>query len=173
MEYEVRNPKQVRAIRKKELIIEAGFKLICKNGYYNTNTAQVAKEAGVSTGIVYQYFKDKYDIFMEGLKKYGDDIFFPMIKIEHDNFDISNFDIILKEMIDKYINNHKMSKTAHEEITAMIHSNHDVAKYYYDKELEMTKSIHNTLFKNNFKSKNLSCLSEEQKARIAQTNIFF
>ncbi len=156
MEYEVRNPKQVRAIRKKELIIEAGFKLICKNGYYNTNTAQVAKEAGVSTGIVYQYFKDKYDIFMEGLKKYGDDIFFPMIKIEHDNFDISNFDIILKEMIDKYINNHKMSKTAHEEITAMIHSNHDVAKYYYDKELEMTKSIHNTLLKNNFKSKNLS-----------------
>ena len=156
MEYEVRNPKQVRAIRKKELIIEAGFKLICKNGYYNTNTAQVAKEAGVSTGIVYQYFKDKYDIFMEGLKKYGDDIFFPMIKIEHDNFDISNFDIILKEMIDKYINNHKMSKTAHEESTAMIHSNHDVAKYYYDKELEMTKSIHNTLLKNNFKSKNLS-----------------
>ena len=76
----IREPKQQRAIEKKEKIIEAGFNLICKNGYYNTNTAEIAKEAGVSTGIVYQYFKDKYDILIEALEKYGDDIFFPMLK---------------------------------------------------------------------------------------------
>ena len=69
----IREPKQKRAIEKKEKIIDAGFELICKNGYYNTNTAEIAKKAGVSTGIVYQYFKDKYDIFLEGLEKYGDE----------------------------------------------------------------------------------------------------
>ena len=76
----IREPKQKRAIEKKEKIIKAGFNLICKNGYHNINTAEIAQEAGVSTGIVYQYFKDKYDIFIEGLEKYGDDIFFPMLK---------------------------------------------------------------------------------------------
>ena len=35
----------------------------------------IAKKAGVSTGIVYQYFKDKKDILMSGLEKYADDIF--------------------------------------------------------------------------------------------------
>ena len=55
----IREPKQQRAKEKKEKIIKAGFDLICKNGYHNTNTAQIAKEAGVSTGIVYQYFKER------------------------------------------------------------------------------------------------------------------
>ncbi len=62
---EIREPIQKRSIEKKEKIIEAGFELICKKGYYNTNTAEIAKLAGVSTGIVYQYFRDKYDILLE------------------------------------------------------------------------------------------------------------
>lgn len=40
----IRIPKQQRAIDKKERIIKAGFDLICKNGYYNTNTAEIAKK---------------------------------------------------------------------------------------------------------------------------------
>ena len=57
---EIREPIQKRSIEKKEKIIKSGFELICEKGYYNTNTAEIAKAAGVSTGIVYQYFKDKY-----------------------------------------------------------------------------------------------------------------
>ena len=57
-EYEIRKPIQKRSIEKKGKIIESGFELICEKGYYNTNTAEIAKNAGVSTGIVYQYFKD-------------------------------------------------------------------------------------------------------------------
>ena len=41
------------------------------------NTAEIAKSAGVSTGIVYQYFRDKYDILLEGIKKYSKDILLP------------------------------------------------------------------------------------------------
>ena len=78
----IREPKQQRAIEKKDKIIEAGFNLICKNGYYNTNTAEIAKEADVSTGIVYQYFKDKNDILLEGLYKFGDTIFFPILTLD-------------------------------------------------------------------------------------------
>ncbi len=152
----IREPRQKRAVEKKEKIISAGFYLICKNGYHNTNTAQIAKEAEVSTGIIYQYFKDKYNIFMEGLEKYGDEIFFPMLKINKDDFNINNFEFSLRKMIKEYIKDHKMSQTAHEEITSMIHSNKDVANYFYKRELLMTETIKKILLDNNFKDNNLN-----------------
>ena len=152
----IREPKQLRAIKKKEKIIEAGFNLICENGYYNTNTIQIAKKASVSTGIVYQYFKDKYDILIEGLEKYGDYIFFPMLKNDEIKFDKKDFDKLIKQMIKHYIDNHKISTTAHEEIMSMVHSDKRVAEYYYKRELEMTNSIKRILLDNNFKDDNLS-----------------
>ena len=161
MENDIRNPKQKRAIQKKEAIIDAGFELICENGYYNTNTAQIASHANVSTGIVYQYFKDKHDILIEGLEKYGEDIFFPMLKIDDITFKLEDFDNIMYDMIDKYVKNHKVSKTAHEEITSMIHSDKEVASYYYKIELEMTHKIKKLLLQNNFKDNYL-----EEKVHI-------
>ena len=151
----IREPKQLRAIKKKEKIIEAGFNLICENGYYNTNTIQIAKKASVSTGIVYQYFKDKYDILIEGLEKYGDNIFFPMLKNDEVKFDKKDFDKLIKQMIKHYIDNHKISTTAHEEIMSMVHSDKKVAEYYYKRELEMTNSLKRILLDNNFKDDNL------------------
>ncbi len=152
----IREPRQQRAIEKKEKIIEAGFNLICENGYYNTNTAEIAKKASVSTGIVYQYFKDKYDILILGLEKYGDDIFFPMLKTKDVKFDKKDFDKLLKQMINHYISNHKVSNTAHEEIMAMVHSDKRVAEYYYKRELEMTNSLKEILLSNGFIDDNLS-----------------
>ena len=152
----IREPKQQRAIEKKEKIIEEGFNLICKNGYYNTNTREIAKSAGVSTGIVYQYFNDKYDILLEGLEKYGDSIFFPMLKKNDIKFDKKDFDKLLNQMIKHYINNHKVSNGAHEEIMSMVHSDRKVAQYYYKRELEMTNYIKELLLSNNFKDDNLS-----------------
>lgn len=151
----IRNPRQKRAIKKKEKIIEAGFNLICKNGYYNTNTAQIAKAAGVSTGIVYQYFKDKYDILTLGLEKYGDDIFFPMLKTDNILFDKKDFDKFLHQMFKHYIDNHKVSNIAHEEIMSMVHSDKRIAEYYYKRELEMTNTIKKILLNNEFKDDNL------------------
>ena len=149
----IREPKQQRAIEKKEKIIEAGFSLICKNGYHNTNTMEIAKAAGVSTGILYQYFKDKYDILILGLDKYGDKIFFPMLNTK--NIKFNDFDSFIKNMIKHYISNHKVSNTAHEEIMSMVHSDKKVADYYYKRELEMTNSIKDILISNGFIDNNL------------------
>jgi len=151
----IRKPKQQRAIEKKEKIIEAGFNLICKNGYYNTNTVEIAQEAGVSTGIVYQYFKDKHDILIEGLEKYGEDIFYPILKNKDILFEKKDFDKLLKQMINHYIDNHKISTIAHEEITSMIHSDKKVAEYYYKRELEMTNTLKEILIHNKFSEEKL------------------
>lgn len=155
MNENIRIPKQKRAIEKKEKIIEAGFNLICKNGYYNTNTAEIAKEAGVSTGIVYQYFKDKYDILILGLEKYGENIFFPMLEKKDISFKKEEFDKFIKSMINYYISNHTVSNIAHEEIIAMVHSDNIIAKYYYDRELYLTNALKEVLINNGFKDNNL------------------
>ena len=160
MESEVREPRQKRAIEKKEKIIKAGFDLICENGYYSTNTAEIAKAADVSTGIVYQYFKDKHDIFMSSMEKYGEGIFFPMLNANED-FKIQDFDKLIKSMIKQHIEEHKVSSIAHEEITAMIHSDKEVAEYYYRKEMELTDKIKQILLNNNFKDEHL-----EEKVHI-------
>lgn len=155
MDTGIREPKQRRAINKKDRIIEAGFELICENGYYNTNTAEIAKKADVSTGIVYQYFKDKHDILMEAIEKYGEDIFFPMLKLSYKEINITNFNETIRNMIENYVINHKVSKIAHEEIMAMVHSDKDIADYYYKMELEMTDTLKTILIENNFSEQNL------------------
>ena len=155
-ESEIREPIQKRSIETKEKIIEAGFDLICNDGYYKTNTSKIAKKAGVSTGIIYQYFKDKKDILLSGLDKYADDIFYPMLNISNVKFDKENFIDIIKNMINKYISNHKLSKTAHEEITAMAHSDKDVAYFFYKREMDMTFKIASALTESGFSITNIN-----------------
>ena len=161
-ENDVREPIQKRSTEKKGKIIESGFELICEKGYYNTNTAEIAKNAGVSTGIVYQYFKDKHDILIEALKKYADNIFYPMLNIPAKEFNKNNLDEIIRKMINHFIQNHKLSQSAHEEIMAMAHSDREVAFYFHKREMEMTVRIYDLLVKNGFDGKNLM-----EKAHIA------
>lgn len=69
-----RKPVQKRSIQKKENILKAGFELFCEKGYYKTNTVEIAKQAGVSTGAVYNYFKDKRHIYIAAFEAYLDTI---------------------------------------------------------------------------------------------------
>lgn len=155
-ENEIREPVQKRSIEKKEKIINAGFDLICQKGYYNTNTAEIAKSAGVSTGIIYQYFKDKHDILVEGIKRYASDIFYPMLNVTSNiKIDKNNLDTILRNMINTFIENHKLSQIAHEEIMAMTHSDKEIAEFFQENEMAMTKNISKILLDNGFDSKNL------------------
>ena len=149
-ENEIREPIQKRSIEKKEKIIQYGFELICQKGYYNTNTAEIAKVAGVSTGIVYQYFKDKHDILLEGIKRYAKDIFFPMLNItSSEKINKDNLETVLRKMINTFIENHKLSQSAHEEITAMIHSDKEISDFFHEHELYMTDKIVNVLNNSN------------------------
>ena len=152
----IREPIQKRSIEKKEKIIKYGFELICEKGYYNTNTAEIAKAAGVSTGIVYSYFNDKHDILLEGLKRYANNIFYPSIDFIKDmTITQNNLNEIVRKVITQFVKNHKLSQTAHEEITAMAHSDNDVALFFHENEIEITNVIVELLKKNEFNYKDL------------------
>ena len=151
----IREPIQKRSIEKKQKIIKSGFDLICQKGYYNTNTAEIAKAAGVSTGIVYQYFKDKHDILLEGIKLYAGDIIYPVANNFPTDVSPDNLKTVLKEVINKFIENHKLSQVAHEEIMSMTHSDKEIADFYREREMYTTKTISNILIKNGFDKTNL------------------
>ena len=152
---DIRKPIQKRSIETKEKILKAGFELICEKGYYNTNTAEIAKAANVSTGIVYQYFKDKHDILIESLQNYGSSIFYPMIKVSEKDFAENDLDTILRNMINKFIKNHKVSHSAHKEIMAMVHSDDEVAEIYHNSEIEMTDNLINIFVNNGIDTEHL------------------
>lgn len=157
-----RIPTQKRSIEKRNKIIEKGFKLMCEKGYYNTNTTEIAKYADVSTGIIYQYFNDKKDIFLEGVKNYSNSILYPMINIlEEKSMNINNLDKIIEDVINKFITKHTISKKAHEELMAMSHLDEDISNIFKDSEIEMTEKIVSLLKENNIIIEN-----EEEKVHI-------
>ena len=151
-----RMPTQKRSIEKRNKIVEKGFELMCEQGYFSTNTTEIAKYANVSTGIIYQYFNDKKEIFIEGVKNYSNNIMFPMLGIlETTKIDFKNLNSLLENMIDSFIKSHTISKKAHEELMAMSHLDNDVAKIFKDSELESTDKIVSILNNNGIVEDNL------------------
>jgi AcrR family transcriptional regulator len=63
---------------KKTAILNATLRLISENGFHGTVMSKVAKEAGVSAGIIYHYFDSKDDLINELYKyikqKFGETI---------------------------------------------------------------------------------------------------
>ena len=152
---DTRMPTQKRSIEKRNKIIEKGFGLMCEQGYYNVSTPDIAEAAGVSTGIIYQYFNDKKDIFIEGVKNYANTIMFPMLTVlESEKIKIDNIEKLLKDMIDSFIKNHTISKKAHQELMAMSHLDDDVANIFKESEIEMTNKIVEILKYNNIEIEN-------------------
>jgi AcrR family transcriptional regulator len=153
----IREPIKKTSIEKKQRIIEKGFNLICEKGYHNVNSIDIAKEAGVSTGLIYQYFDDKNAIFIEGVKKYSADIMFPMINIlEKNDINRENIKQLFSDIIDKYIKTHKMSKKAHEELLSMSHSNKEVEDIFRKDEEDLTIKMAGILVKNGFSKTNIN-----------------
>ena len=152
---ETRIPKSEKAVAKRDRIIEKGFELMCENGFYKTTTPDIAKAADVSTGIIYQYFKDKREIFMEGLKRFSDSVLFPMIDILDSSddsapgIDLNDLEKMLDRLVTLTIQSHRLTQKAHEELEMMAHADEEIGDIFKNSELTMTKKIVAFLEKNN------------------------
>ncbi|MDO5522144.1 MAG: TetR/AcrR family transcriptional regulator [bacterium] len=138
----IKEPQQKRSIEKKEKIIAAGMELFFTKGYHKTNTADIAKAAGVSTGIVYRYFPDKKGILLEGL---------PLVSA---GIEIKIFDAFKEKMtpdstlsdflhfaVDELLKFHKDSNTAHEQFELILYAVPEAMDYLYDLEREITMKV--------------------------------
>src|ERR1035437_5450898 len=53
---------------RRDQIVKAAVRLFSENGYFQTTIDDIAKEADVSKGLVYLYFKDKHDLLFYALR---------------------------------------------------------------------------------------------------------
>jgi Transcriptional regulator len=54
---------QQRAIDSKNKLLDSAKDLFSRKGFYNTNTKEISKNAGISIGNFYNLFESKYDIY--------------------------------------------------------------------------------------------------------------
>ncbi len=144
---ETRIPKSGKAVAKRDRIIEKGFELMCEKGFYKTTTPEIAKAADVSTGIIYQYFNDKREIFMEGLKQFSNSVLFPMMDIldaaaeNNPRIDLGDIEKILDRLMTLIVQNHRLTQKAHEELEMMAHADEEIGEIFKSSEFAMTKKI--------------------------------
>jgi AcrR family transcriptional regulator len=58
-----RRPSQARAYKSVAVILEASAQVLAHTGYERATTNRIAERAGVSVGTLYQYFRNKDEIF--------------------------------------------------------------------------------------------------------------
>jgi AcrR family transcriptional regulator len=145
MKNEVRNPKQERSIEKKNKIIEAGYELFSEVGYYGTNTVEIAKKAGVSTGIVYGYFQDKRDILICVLEIYINNVFAPLLKVFDKLVAPVDYNELIPKVIDLTIKTRKKHAKMHETLHSLAGSDEAVNAQFIALEDDITIKIANKL----------------------------
>ena len=61
-------PKKIDHQKRKEKILHTALAVFAREGYKDTNLSVIAQECGVSRPTIYQYFKDKEDIYHYAVK---------------------------------------------------------------------------------------------------------
>lgn len=156
MKKNVRQPQQERSIEKKNKIINAGYELFSEVGYYGTNTAEIAKRAGVSTGIVYGYFSDKRDILICVLEIYLDNVIQPLLKTFDKMKAPLELGSLVPKIIDEVIKIHKNNNKIHEALHSLSGSDEAVNAKFIQLEDNLTQLISQRLIKLGLDGENIN-----------------
>lgn len=141
MKQDVREPKQERSIETKGKIVQAGYELFSEVGYYSTNTVQIAKRAGVSTGIIYGYFNDKHDILLDVLEIHIKNSFLPILELMDRLSAPINYYDLAKNVLDIAINLHRNHAKIHETLHSLSHTDETVNSRFIELEDSLTLQI--------------------------------
>lgn len=92
-----RTPEQYEQIRKekKHFICETALELFAQNGYHATSISQIAKKAGISKGLLYNYFDSKEELLIKVI----DNGFNELIE----NFDLNKDNILTDEEFEYFL----------------------------------------------------------------------
>lgn len=123
-----RQPKQTRSIKTKEKIRNMAYQLFCEKGYFKTTTNEIAKEAEVSIGSLYFYYRDKDMILVEILDRYNESF----LKV-HESMNIQlesyreNPRLWITGFMEEMIKSHRASKEFNKELKILSHSMPEVS----------------------------------------------
>lgn len=156
MKNDVRQPQQERSIDKKNRIIQAGYELFSEIGYYGTNTVEIAKRAGVSTGIVYGYFHDKHDILLCVLDIYLHEVTEPIVALFRQPDGEFNIAELVPKVVDKTIEMHSSHAQLHNTLHSLASSDEAVDRQFLALEDSITKGLTAQLTESGVKVPNIA-----------------
>ncbi len=135
---------------KRELLLEAATKLFVERGLHATPTSAISKQAGVSAGILFHYFKTKDDLidelYVSIKKEYTSSILIDIDRIKSDlgklrliwsnswNWAIDN-DLKFKFLLQVDNTNCSERVKSHPEIITKVEKFNNFIQEYVDKEL--------------------------------------
>ena len=127
---QIRQPRQQRSIQTKKQILKAGLKLFSQKGIHGTNTKEIVKEAGVSIGSFYAYFKNKKVLLLEILEDYLDQVYSRIWKsltqVDVANISIKESEKVLADVFKAYETAPEFHRQAH----ALRYSDPEVNKIF-------------------------------------------
>lgn len=80
---------------RKNLIMDVALKLFAENGYHNTSINQIAKQAKISKGLLYNYFESKETLLSEIMMKF--------LQTTYHEFDPNKDGILTKDEFEYFI----------------------------------------------------------------------
>lgn len=144
----VRTPKQKRGIKTRNQIIKAAFKLFADKGIHGTNSTEIAKRAGISTGSFYAYFKNKKMLLLEMLEDYLDQHYRtawrPLAGFNLDALDRDKINIIIASVFEAY----DIAPEFHRQTHALRYSEPDIKRIYDRERMRQVDQIQSLIERN-------------------------
>lgn len=127
---------------KRKLIIDSALILFIDNGYHNTKIIDIANNAGIGKGTVYEYFSSKKEILLEVIKDLFNNNFANLLNILDSKKSASDkleslYNFVLNRSNTSYILQllHLSFKEIHDE------SVHTIVHHFVQEQYNLTKSI--------------------------------
>ncbi|HKL32748.1 MAG TPA: TetR/AcrR family transcriptional regulator [Tangfeifania sp.] len=96
--------------QKKKLIMDTALELFAENGFHATSISQIAKKAGISKGLTYNYFKSKDEI-LDQIVKTGFDSIYSHFDLNHDGvLTTEEFKYFIRKSLDVISDNKRFWK---------------------------------------------------------------
>ena len=141
---------------KESVIFDAALKVIKQKGFHKARMSDIAKEAGISYGLVYHYFNNKEDLFDAILNRWWDGLFGLMKGISEGDNDVHKK---LRQIIDYFLDTYQSEpELVNIFITEISRSTTNLTSYrldHFKKSMSLTEEI----------------IAEGQKKKLLRTDI--
>lgn len=123
---------------RQEQILKAAAKVFARLGFHQATNKDIADEAGVSAGTIYNYFESKNDLLIQILNKFDEidertDLFADVMELDFK----SAFSVFMKRHLARYLPNLNIFKAILPEV--IIHTG--LRKQYYEKNIKPTRKL--------------------------------
>jgi AcrR family transcriptional regulator len=136
------HPKQPRADATRNHILDTALEQFSQYGYHGTNTKKIAAAAGVATGSIYRYFKDKKTIFLAVSEHLEAEMKKSIFEAGANLiFQTKDHKAGLSAFIQFVIDSHKKNRRFHREVLAMAVLDEQMASIVKTREQRIRKKL--------------------------------